>query len=189
MPTTSYESSLARAPIDRVLEPPTLQARYTCAAIVSGIIAVWGKLSFDETSTRTATIHSWLVPVGLILFYMISLPLLRLFTQRYLENVSVKLLLRESMVIYNGAQVLLNGWIVYRILHAILVRGHPFIGGDFNLVDTGAAYAVWIHYCDKYLEFLDTYFMVLRGRMDQVCKDDDDDDHIFPPPSTCSAKC
>jgi elongation of very long chain fatty acids protein 4 len=150
---------------------------------------VWGKLSFDETSTRTATIHSWLVPVGLILFYMISLPLLRLFTQRYLENVSVKLLLRESMVIYNGAQVLLNGWIVYRILHAILVRGHPFIGGDFNLVDTGAAYAVWIHYCDKYLEFLDTYFMVLRGRMDQVCKDDDDDDHIFPPPSTCSAKC
>lgn len=167
MPTTD-RNELTRAPIECVLEPPTLQARYTCAAIVTGIIAVWGKLSFDETSTRTATIHSWTVPVGLILFYMASLPLLRLFTQRYLDNVDVKLLLRESMVIYNGAQVLLNGWVVYRILDAVVFRGHPFIGGDFNLVDTGAAFAVWIHYCDKYLEFLDTYFMVLRGRMDQV---------------------
>jgi hypothetical protein len=27
---------------------------------------------------------------------------------------------------------------------------------------------VWVHYCDKYLEFLDTFFMVLRGKMDQV---------------------
>jgi len=31
-----------------------------------------------------------------------------------------------------------------------------------------ASYAVWVHYCDKYLEFFDTYFMVLRGKMDQV---------------------
>merc|ERR1712087_1062039 len=71
------------------------------------------------------------------------------------------------MVIYNGGRVLLNGWMVYRMVYAVLFRGHPFIG-DINTVNTGATFAVWVHYCDKYLEFLDTYFMVLRGKMDQV---------------------
>jgi elongation of very long chain fatty acids protein 4 len=47
-------------------------------------------------------------------------------------------------------------------------KEHPFIAGPIHLVDTGAAYAVYVHYCDKYLEFLDTYFMILRGKMDQV---------------------
>jgi elongation of very long chain fatty acids protein 4 len=72
------------------------------------------------------------------------------------------------MIIYNAAQVLLNGWMVYRFVDAVVFRGHPFIGGSVDLVDTGATYAIWVHYCDKYLEFLDTYFMVLRGKMDQV---------------------
>ena len=30
------------------------------------------------------------------------------------------------------------------------------------------SFAVWLHYCNKYLEFFDTIFMVLRGRLDQV---------------------
>ena len=78
----------------------------------------------------------------------------------------MKELLKESMVVYNVAQVLLNGWMVYYIMDGLLTKGHPFIGDtrSSNL----CAYAVWIHYCDKYLEFFDTYFMVLRGRMDQV---------------------
>ena len=92
-----------------------------------------------------------------------------MFTNRYLQNaVDVKLLLRESMILYNAAQVLLNGWMVYRIVTALIWRNHPFIAGPIHTVDTGAAYAVYVHYCDKYLEFLDTYFMVLRGKMDQV---------------------
>lgn len=71
------------------------------------------------------------------------------------------------MVVYNSGQVLLNGWMVYRFLDAVINKGHPFIG-DVYTVDTGATFAVWIHYMDKYLEFFDTIFMVLRGRMDQV---------------------
>jgi elongation of very long chain fatty acids protein 4 len=71
------------------------------------------------------------------------------------------------MVVYNAGQVALNAWMVYRCIDAVLFREHPFIG-DIYTVNTGATYAVWIHYCDKYLEFFDTFFMVLRGRMDQV---------------------
>ena len=83
----------------------------------------------------------------------------------------MKLLLTESMIIYNVAQVFLNGWMVYEMIHAVLNKGHPFIGSRSIVgvaVESGASYAVWVHYCDKYLEFFDTYFMVLRGKMDQV---------------------
>jgi hypothetical protein len=83
----------------------------------------------------------------------------------------MKLLLTESMILYNVVQVGLNGWMVYAMVDAVINRGHPFIGSrglSGIAVNSGASYAVWVHYCDKYLEFLDTYFMILRGKMDQV---------------------
>lgn len=71
------------------------------------------------------------------------------------------------MVVYNAGQVLLNGWMVYQFINALVNKKHPFIG-DLYTSHTGTTFAVWIHYMDKYLEFFDTFFMVLRGRMDQI---------------------
>mmetsp|Transcript_21994 Transcript_21994/g.32487 ORF Transcript_21994/g.32487 Transcript_21994/m.32487 type:complete len:326 (-) Transcript_21994:34-1011(-) len=160
-----------KVPVEKLLQPPSIIARYTCASIFLAIFAVWGKLAFlpeSEAPGVGAPIHSVKVPLSLTVFYIVSLPILRALTTRFLsKNVDVKLLLRESMFLYNAFQVLINGWMVYRFVDALLFKGHPFIG-DFYNVGSGAAYAVWVHYCDKYLEFLDTYFMVLRGRMDQV---------------------
>lgn len=159
-------------PVETVLSPPSLAARYTCLSILMGVFAIWGKLTFVDESQipgAQAKLHHWSLTLGLTTFYLLSLPLLRMFSTRYLDNkINVKVLLCESMVFYNAAQVVLNLWMVCRILHALVIRGHPFISGPFDLVETGATYAVWVHYCDKYLEFFDTYFMVLRGRMDQV---------------------
>jgi hypothetical protein len=164
----------ADPPIENVLEPPTVLARTTAVSVLVAIFAIWARFSFvDEARFENGEweLHNIAVPTGLTVFYLISLPILRMFTNRYLStNVDVKLLLRESMILYNAGQVLLNGWMVVRIADALLFRGHPFIGGPVYLVDTGATYAVWLHYCDKYLEFLDTYFMVLRGKMDQVSR-------------------
>ena len=161
--------------INVVPEPPSLLARYTCASIICGVFAVWGKLAFVDDSAILGgasgpNLHSWKVPAALTTFYLLSLPLLHIFSRRFLNsrNVDVKLLLKESMIVYNAGQVLLNAWMVYRFLDALCFRGHPFIGGSRNVIETGATYAVWIHYMDKYLEFFDTYFMVLRGRIDQV---------------------
>ena len=67
------------------------------------------------------------------------------------------------MVLYNAGQVLLNGWTVYYILNA-LYNGHPIVG---DVKATTCSLAVWVHYCDKYLEFFDTYFMLLRGNFSQ----------------------
>ena len=91
--------------------------------------------------------HSYHVPLALTVGYLISLPILKFFVKNFLSEIDVKLLLKESMLLYNVAQVAINGWMVWRFI-----------------------YAIWIHYCDKYLEFFDTYFMVLRGRTDQVSR-------------------
>lgn len=163
--------SNCKAPVETLLEPPSIMARYTCASVLLGAFAVWGKLTFVPESTAPGVgspMHDFRVPLALTVGYLVSLPILRLFASKVLsKNVDVKLLLRESMILYNAGQVALNGWMVYRFIDAVLFKGHPFVG-DVNTVSSGATFAVWVHYCDKYLEFFDTYFMVLRGKMDQV---------------------
>jgi elongation of very long chain fatty acids protein 4 len=177
--TSRIPTPASKAPVDVVLEPPSLLSRYTCATIMIAIFGIWGKIAFyghsengvyDESKAPGvgAEIHSWKVPLTLTASYLLGLPVLRIFTKKVLSpSVDVKLLLKETMVVYNGGQVLLNGWMVYRFLDALINKGHPFIGDIFT-VNTGATFGVWIHYMDKYLEFFDTIFMVLRGRMDQV---------------------
>jgi len=165
-------------PLEAVLEPPSFLARSSCLSVMIGCFAVWSKVTFvpeDEIPGVHVPFQHWSEPLCITLGYLVSLPLLWMFSTRFLlKAVNVKLLLRESMIVYNAGQVLLNGWMVYRIVDALLFRGHPFISGavpldgPIDLVNTGATYAVWVHYCDKYLEFFDTFFMVLRGKADQV---------------------
>jgi hypothetical protein len=167
----SSKAAKSDAPVERLLDPPSLAARYACAGLMVAVFGVWGKFSFVEEASAPCIgtpLHSYMVPLVLTSCYILSLPLLRIFSSQYLaKNVDVKLLLKETMVVYNAGQVALNAWMVYRYIDAVVFREHPFIG-DIYTVNTGATYAVWIHYCDKYLEFFDTFFMVLRGRMDQV---------------------
>jgi elongation of very long chain fatty acids protein 4 len=164
-------SSIEKAPIDIVLEPPTLLARYACASVMVGIFGVWGNICYfpdTEPAPVGDLLHSWEVPAVLTVSYLLLLPLLRILSKTFLsESIDVKLLLKETMVVYNGGQVILNSWMVYKILEGLISKDHPFIGQVYTLTP-GVSHALWIHYVDKYLEFFDTFFMVLRGRMDQV---------------------
>jgi elongation of very long chain fatty acids protein 4 len=162
-------------PVKVVLEPPSLMSRYVCASAMVGVFAIWGKVCCTDYLTDESAapgvgseIHSWKTPALLTTSYLLSLPVLRYLSKEYLSQVvDVKLLLKETMIVYNGGQVVLNAWMVYRFLDALINKGHPFIG-DLYTVHSGTTFAIWIHYMDKYLEFFDTFFMVLRGRMDQV---------------------
>lgn len=170
-PTTT-RTAAAGASEDSPIEA-TWTARCTCASITLAIFAIWGKWTFvtDGVPGGTTPLHDWKTPVLMNVLYLSSLPMLRWFTAEYLsKSVDVKSLLRESMLLYNIGQVILNAWMVYAFVKAVVFGGHPVIGGGRDTVETGATYAVWVHYCNKYLEYLDTYFMVLRGRMDQVRK-------------------
>jgi elongation of very long chain fatty acids protein 4 len=160
--------SQEKLPVEALLEPPSLLARGSCASILVAVFAVWSKYTFvgeDLSPGVTTEVHDYKVPLMLTIGYLVSLPLLKVFAKNYLsKTVDVKLLLTESMILYNVGQVMLNAWMVYKFIKALYSR-HPFVG---DIHSTAATYAVWVHYCDKYLEFLDTYFMVLRGKMDQV---------------------
>lgn len=150
---------------------PSSVARYGCAGVMVSAFALWGKLCWTPDSTPAPVgdeIHNWTVPTALTVGYLLALPLLRVFSKAFLsDSLDVKLLLKETMIVYNGGQVILNSWMVWKILEGIASRGHPFIG-DVYTMTPGLSHALWIHYVDKYLEFFDTFFMVLRGRMDQV---------------------
>jgi elongation of very long chain fatty acids protein 4 len=165
---------MCRPPVSDDKTPSTL-ARFTTASILVAILSLWGYYAYpprDATPGLTTEMHSYQVPLALTAFYLISLPSLKWFTENYLApKYDMKLLLTESMIIYNVAQVFLNGWMVYAIIDALVYRGHPFIGSRSLTgvaISSGSSYAVWVHYCDKYLEFFDTYFMILRGNMKQV---------------------
>jgi len=164
-------SSEPKAPIGVVLQPPTLAARYACASVMLAVFGVWGHICFTPESQHPpvgSNIHSWIVPTMLTVSYLLVLPVMRVFSTTFLsESVDVKLLLKETMVVYNGGQVLLNLCMVYKVVEGLISKGHPFIG-DVYTMTPGISHALWIHYVDKYLEFFDTFFMVLRGRMDQV---------------------
>ncbi|KAL7491727.1 hypothetical protein ACHAWT_001015 [Skeletonema menzelii] len=154
---------------------PSTLARFTTASILVSILSIWGYYAYpprDATPGLTTEMHSFKVPLALTAFYLVSLPTLKWITENYLApKYDMKLLLTESMIIYNVAQVFLNGWMVYAIIDALVYRGHPFIGSRSLTgvaISSGSSYAVWVHYCDKYLEFFDTYFMILRGNMKQV---------------------
>mmetsp|Transcript_6294 Transcript_6294/g.11287 ORF Transcript_6294/g.11287 Transcript_6294/m.11287 type:complete len:353 (+) Transcript_6294:386-1444(+) len=154
---------------------PSTLARYTTASILVGFLSLFCYHAYppkDATPGLNAPMHGYSTPLALTAFYLISLPSLKWFTEKYLApRYDMKLLLTEAMIIYNVAQVFLNGWMVYAMVDAVLNRGHPFIGSrslSGVAINSGASYAVWVHYCDKYLEFFDTYFMILRGKMDQV---------------------
>ena len=71
------------------------------------------------------------------------------------------------MVTHNVAQATLNIWIVCEFIAAVAWNGHPFVG-DMLAMDKGTAFVLWFHYCNKYLELLDTHFMSMRGKTGQV---------------------
>jgi len=144
-------------------------SRYTAVSILLVVIAIWCKYTFVSEEYATPMIHeplhSYKVPLSLTVVYLISIPLLKYIIKA--SQVDLKPMLKESMIVYNVLQVGLNAWMVYRFVSAVAWKGHPFIG-DVSTMDKGTTYAVWVHYCNKYLEYLDTYFMVLRGKNEQV---------------------
>lgn len=154
---------------------PSTMARYTTASLLVGVLALFCHHAYPPAAATpglTAPMHGPATPLALTVCYLLSLPALRYVTETYLApRYDMKALLTEAMIVYNVAQVALNGWIVYAIVEALVNGGHPFMGSRSltgAAISSGASYAVWVHYCDKYLEFFDTYFMVLRGKMDQV---------------------
>jgi len=137
---------------------------FTASFVVGACLALWFSLSFSSTFPPSTPIHSASFPATMTIVYLLLIPLLKRVVA-YVDADKLKNALTPSVIAYNVFQVAINGYIVYDIIYGLLFRGHPFVG---DVTSTDCCFAVYLHYCNKYLEFFDTIFMVLRGRLDQV---------------------
>jgi len=74
------------------------------------------------------------------------------------------------MMAYNAYQTAFNVWAVAGILSEVHRRGLPFAGTWYKpgLEEERLGFLIYAHYQNKFLELLDTVFMVVRKKRDQV---------------------
>ena len=106
---------------------PSILARYTCASILVGFFAVWGKYTFVPEAEQPGVhvpMHSYKVPLALTVGYLISLPILRYAVENFVsKKTDMKVLLTESMVLVRCRVSCIHHILVPNVLYPILIIG------------------------------------------------------------------
>jgi len=80
--------------------------------------------------------------------------------------------LRQTLVFYNGFQVLFSAWLFYEYGRGGWFHGYSFTCQpvDYSNSEMGIrmTHACWWYYFSKYTEFFDTFFFILRKKNNQV---------------------
>lgn len=82
--------------------------------------------------------------------------------------------LREVLIVYNFALVLLSGWMVYEFIASVmdipnfnfLCEQVPYVRDDPRL--NRLARVCYVYWLSKFVEYLDTFFFILRKKNNQV---------------------
>lgn len=115
-----------------------------------------------------------IILIAYLLLVSLSLTLLKgSSSQSTLRKVEKPLLAKIGPVfvfqaLYNIAQVLLCGFLVIRVLDVFRTEDYSFLCNRFNVLNTRMAEVTWVFYMFKYVDLLDTVFMILRGNWRQV---------------------
>ena len=84
------------------------------------------------------------------------------FLNRYMNNYKNGFNLNIFMYFYNSFQILFNAYIVYGLCDI------PFKGIINILYSDRIEYFVFLHYISKYIDYLDTLFIILRKKNNQL---------------------
>ena len=76
--------------------------------------------------------------------------------------------LNNYLIIYNTCQIILNSYMIYGLCNVISFSTYFGIFGLNKTYDSNIRYFVYIHYLSKYFDYLDTIFIVLRGKSSQL---------------------
>jgi len=104
---------------------------------------------------------SWPVLVFAGVFYLLSIVVLKEFMQS-----REKYTLAGFMRLYNAAQVVLCAYMIYGFARESFAFPNVFgINSDFT---AGTEWFVFVHYASKYLDFFDTWIMILKKNYRQL---------------------
>lgn len=79
--------------------------------------------------------------------------------------------LKDVMLAYNVYQVVINAWWCYAVITEVFfVLQEPVIDAKFHRGTKGfnLAFLMWVHYNNKFIELLDSAFMILRNKSQQL---------------------
>jgi len=109
---------------------------------------------------------SWEVTALMTAIYLIGVVFLgqKYFAKREPLNVE------GYMLVYNFYQTVFNIWAVVGFIREIFRRGLPFAGTVYHpgRDEARLGFLIYAHYQNKFIELLDTLFMVVRKKNDQV---------------------
>jgi elongation of very long chain fatty acids protein 4 len=83
---------------------------------------------------------------------------------KYVEKSKQIYSLKKAMYIYNISQIILNIYMIHGLLEIV---SFPNIYGINSKYTDKIRYYTYIHYISKYLDYLDTFFIILRGKNKQ----------------------
>eukprot|EP01134_Creolimax_fragrantissima_P006469 CFRG6469T1 len=116
---------------------------------------------YDPFSTISVT-----VPIVMTVVYVVGI--------LYAKNVWMKerepFNIKACMVMYNLFQTVFNAWWVVACLYEVFSVNGPTLasGADKSPSGFNLGFLIWVYYNNKYIEMLDTVFMVLRKKNTQI---------------------
>lgn len=111
---------------------------------------------------------SWAAPIAFSVLYLGFL----YFGTMFMRTREQAFELKHFIVTYNAYQCVLNLWCVLGVIYEVYTNP-IFVGAWGNRPEAGPAgfrisFLVWVHYNNKYVELLDSVFMVLKKKDKQL---------------------
>jgi len=106
------------------------------------------------------------------IFFSVLYPLV-VFGGQYVMKSRAPFQITSYVFVYNVYQCLLNLWTVIEMIREVTGNGHFKEGIWGNIPQTGLggfriSWLVWVHYNNKFIELLDTLWMILKKKNDQI---------------------
>eukprot|EP00238_Polyblepharides_amylifera_P009552 CAMPEP_0196574328 /NCGR_PEP_ID=MMETSP1081-20130531/4062_1 /TAXON_ID=36882 /ORGANISM="Pyramimonas amylifera, Strain CCMP720" /LENGTH=271 /DNA_ID=CAMNT_0041892319 /DNA_START=91 /DNA_END=906 /DNA_ORIENTATION=- len=92
------------------------------------------------------------------------------FGKKYMQGREKAFDMKGPMLVYNFYQTCFNIACIYFCVTAHRAQGLNIVGNpvNFGAESFGISQFIWLHYNNKYIELLDTFFMVARKKFDQM---------------------
>jgi len=87
---------------------------------------------------------------------------------KWMENRTPSPRLRKYMLTYNLYQVVLNSWCVFALLREAIFHHDSLFSFTVEQSSHQLAFLIWVHYNNKSVELLDTFFMVANKKKEQI---------------------